>query len=246
MATTLAVLPPSAETDHLLPPPPVQSHNRILWGLGTVVSFGASSLSGYKAVMSFLASRNSDGGAFSLAAVVCAGACIYCCARIVISLRTKNIQPINTDHQMLVKIDNRLIEILQPEEDVELGYPPRSLYDSINSKLSMLQELLPDLQQKIEELQAEVQAVVDQQSPPGSPGAVNSSFERNILGKLDDIAARAGKDRLSRSASSSAASSPAGKGHTPPATSSAVGKRLSFGPINEPSPISSPTADEKK
>ncbi len=157
---------------------------------------------------------------------MCAGACVYCIYRVVIAIKYRNIQPIEPIHEtaaakanvaMLRMVNTRLNTLLNDAVvvDLEAGVDDARLHETIGQQLTELEQMLPGLRTELDEIQAALQS--RSVSSPSGAGNLDSpastdSFERNLLGKLDALSKKVGKDQSSRNASrlSSTQSSPAG------------------------------------
>lgn len=232
--------------------PRTQSHDdrSMPWILGALSSLSAGTPLGYKAVISFLESRRTDGFIFGAGVLICIGACVYCGYRVVTSLSNRNPEPIaptfndetNKAHeQMLKEVDRRLKELLGPEENIDLeAAVPLPLHDSIRKQLVRLEALFPELRAQIEQLEAAVQQEKEKKIVPATPPSpfkpsqsldesvsLGPDFEDDLLDKLDALAAKIARDRSS--ARSSRNSSRASTPQSSPIHKSSSSRRISLG-----------------
>ena len=197
--------------------------------------------------------------------------------RVVIAIKYRFVQPIapaqdiaasKANLQMLHMINTRLNGLLNDtqEIDLEAGVDDVQLHESIGRQLQELEQMLPQMRTELGELRETVQAALLSRSM-SSPGAgldspsVDASFERGLLGKLDALSKKVGKDRLSRNASilSSAIGSPTGTstysfgaspGASPVTRTRPPGRRITFESVNDGgtpmTPATSANGKEKK
>lgn len=143
------------EDQRLLPNLP-QPTGKIGWIIGSAVSFGGTIGVGYVSIKSFIAGAVVNGGILGAGSLICAGACAYCCYRVVDALRTRSIESVEPTfdesttkaHFLILRtIYNQLTALLQKDvsSDLEEVVTDVGLPGSINLQLTELSDELREL-----------------------------------------------------------------------------------------------------
>ena len=257
------------------PQSPPRSGGIFRWFAGLLATGGVSGTQGYYSVTNLVAKSMLTGGLFGAGSIACGAACLYCGYRVYLAIKYRNVQPIvpveniaasKANVAMLRMVNTRLNGLLNDTQiiDLEEGVADINLHESIGRQLHELEQMLPLLRGEIAELQATIQGALAGRSvsSPGAGGldspSVDSSFERGLLGKLDALSKKVGKDQSSRNASrlSSTTSSPAGTSSysfaavspaaSPVVRTSPAARRITFGSVNDGGTPMSPAAGDSQ